>query len=55
MGSNGAVQLVVVEDQPVYRDGLVHALDRSQVVQVVAQVSTGRDGIAAARSSRHAR
>lgn len=49
MGSSCAVQLVVVESHPIYRDGLVRALGRSAELRVVAQVSTGQDGIAAAR------
>ncbi|WNV87966.1 response regulator transcription factor [Umezawaea sp. Da 62-37] len=49
MGSNRIMQVVVVEDHPIYRDGLVRALGWSHDVQVVAQAATGRDGLEAAR------
>jgi two-component system nitrate/nitrite response regulator NarL len=49
VGPGRAGKLVVVEDHPIYRDGLVRVLDRSAAIQVVAQVGTGREAIAAAR------
>lgn len=48
-GVDQIVKLVVVEDHPIYRDGLVRVLERSDAIQVVAEVATGREAIAAAK------
>ncbi|WP_434447264.1 response regulator [Lentzea sp. E54] len=48
-GTNVKVRVVVVDDHPIYRDGLARALGWGHEVEVVAQVSTGREALETAR------
>lgn len=41
------VRVVVADDHPLYREGVVRALSASGLIEVVAQVGDGRDALAA--------
>ena len=45
--AGGKVRVVVADDHPLYREGVVRALSASGQVVVVAQESSGRDALAA--------
>jgi DNA-binding NarL/FixJ family response regulator len=47
-----ALRLVVVEDQPIMRRGLVTVLELEPGFQVVGQAATGQDGVRLARETR---
>lgn len=46
------VRVVVVDDHPFYRDGVIRGLTRDGRVEVVAEAGTGREGLDAIRSER---
>ncbi|MFI5508472.1 response regulator [Mycobacterium sp. NPDC051804] len=50
--SNRKVSVVVGDDHPVYREGVVRALDNSGRTEVVAAVGNGADALAAVREHR---
>ena len=45
--SNRKVRVVVGDDHPIYRDGIVAALNRSEQTEVVTAVADGQAALAA--------
>ena len=44
--SDGAIRVIIVDDHPVFRDGLKSALSTASDIEVVGEAADGREGIA---------
>lgn len=52
LGSSEKVRVVVSDDHPIYREGIVRALRQSSRIEVVAELADGRATLAAIREHR---